>query len=249
MDRPSVLTIVRNALRVMTRSFHIALFIAMVTGGLSAVIVSAAMSGYIPKPGAAEKQQALFVFVIGSTLVAGAWGSVVGAWAAPAQIYLWVMEEKRKAPSLYDAINYGLNRFGRVLKPHAAAFWLIALGNIIVVPAILFGLQFAFVDAIATLDKEENHPLARSRRLASFRRGTVFRVFLCALPWWIAYQLFVSFYAMGEAWYIQFVAGTFDHLVLIFLDLCLVQVYLDLFRKREAEPAQPTAMTAPAPSA
>jgi hypothetical protein len=143
-------------------------------------------------------------------------------------------------------VNYGLNRLPRVLSAHWRAYLYIALGNLIVVPAILLGLQYAFVDCIATLDDREADPLARSKKLTLPRRGTIFRTFLPFTLWWIPYQLAMMFWMSGQPLWVKFIGGTLDGLVLVAIDLAMVQLYLDVFRTPAK--AAPAAIPAPSPS-
>ena len=233
-----VRTVLRNAFSVCLENFDIVVIIAVLTGGLGLLVTdalgSAAAKGLDVGGGKAEL---ITAFLVQSVLLCG-WAGVVGSWAAPAQIYLWVQREKRLRSTLVGAINFGLNRWKRVGGPHAAAYGIIALGNIVVVPGIIFGLQYAFVDAIATLDKAEQRPLARSERLASARRGTIFRAMLpFFFGWWLWYALGLTFLLPTMPWWGKLALGTVDHLVLILVDLAMVQIYLDLFRKPTAEPA------------
>ncbi len=244
MNRIGMGQVLKNAFGVLFRNFGIALLIAVILGGVGWAIADRAGALAVELGNPTTGQQRLVYSQITQTIVLTIWGCIVGAWAAPTTLYLWVQHEKGKATSLYEAVNYGLNRFARVLPAHARAVFIIQLGIIVIVPGILFGLQYAFVDAIATLDTQEKDPLARSRKLTAGRRGTLFRTFAVFLLWWAPTQLggFLALQEMG--WWAVALAGIVDALVLILIDLCMVQYYLDLFRK----PASSTAAAAPAPS-
>lgn len=234
-------TVVRNAFGVLFSNLHIAILIAAICGGLGWIITSE-LSDAVAHSLQISGRTLAVVAVLLQTLLMTVWGGVVGSWAAPAQIYLWVQKEKSQDASLSGAINYGLNRFGRVLSAHFRALAAVNLGMIIVVPGVLFGLQYAFVDAIATLDAQEKSVLRRSARLTSARRGTIFRTMCVFLLWWLPFQLIGAYLLPTAAWYIVGLVGLFDHLVLILVDLCMVQYYLDLFRK----PAETTSTEAAA---
>lgn len=243
MKRIGIFAVLGNALQVTFKNLGIVLLIATISGALGwllADFLAELMLGFIRTN---TSQQRLIVSELSKTVALTVWGCLAGAWAAPATLYLWVQQEKGRPTSLYEAVNYGLNRFPRVLGPHSRALFIIQLGLIVIVPGILFGLQYAFVDAIATLDTAEKDPLARSRKLTAGRRGTLFRTFLFFLVWWVPMQL-------GGIWWIQAkgplalaLGGVVDGLILIIIDLCMVQFYLDLFRKPTA-PAEPV----PAPA-
>ncbi|MDP2304521.1 MAG: hypothetical protein Q8P18_00670 [Pseudomonadota bacterium] len=237
MNRIGIAQVLRNAFGVLFRNFGIVLLIAVVMGGVGWAIADfiGAKALEVWKP--ATGQQAMVISQVSQTIWLTLWGCIVGAWAAPATLYLWVQHEKKKPASLYEAVNYGLNRFPRVVKAHARALFIVQLGMIVIVPGILFGLQYAFVDAIATLDNEEKDPLARSRKLTSGRRGTLFRTFAVFLLWWAPTQLGGFFWLQGLGTWALALGGVIDALVLIALDLCMVQFYLDLFRKPAAAAA------------
>lgn len=242
MQRLGIGTVLANAFRVLFRNFGIALAIAVLTGGLGALLAHLVVQGVtdVVQVGPNDRQKLLIVTQLTALGVLTVWGAIVGAWAAAAGLYLWVQHEKGQPTSLYDAVNFGLNRFGRVVGPHAKAYLIIQLGMIILVPGILFGLQYAFVDAIATLDSQEKNPLARSRKLTAGRRGTLFRTFAVFLVWWAPYQLLLTYQAQNMGIPAIVLAGTVDHLVLLAVELCMVQYYLALFRKPAVEPEAST---------
>lgn len=249
-----VLTVLKNAFSVAGRNVLTVLVIAALAGGVGSLFIDflGTFLGSLVVGGdgggggmaAIQQKQALLVATqLGMTAVMMLWGSVVGAWAAPAAIYLWVRHEQQQKATLYEAVNYGLNRWGRVLIPHAIAYSVIVFGNIFVVVGAYFALQYAFVDAIATLDPKEKDPVARSRSLTRGRRGTIARTFAFFLLWWVPYQFILFFMMQGEGKQWLFLTGMVDHLVLILVDLCMVQIYLDIFRNRK-----PAAEPAPAPA-
>lgn len=238
-------TVIGNAFVVLWRNLHIAIAIAAVTGGLGALLADFSSEAMVAWLKPANGQPTLVVTQLTLLVVGTLWGSSMGAFAAASALYLWVQRERGKSATFYDTVNFGLNRFPRVFPAHARAFIAVSLGMIVFVPGILFGLQYAFVDAIATLDKEERDPLARSRKLTSSRRGTLFRTFAVFVVWWLPYQLAIVYYLQGRGKGWLFAGGLVDHLVLLLLDLCMVQYYLNLFRKPAAEAAPEIAMKSP----
>lgn len=231
-----------HALRIVAKNFHIALLLAVVNGGICAALMDVASSSMLGLVDPQGRQQELIVSELSQSLVLWVWNCTVGAWAAAAGLYLWVQHEKGRPATLYDAVNYGLNRFRRIVGAHARAYLAVAIGSIVIVPGILFGLQYAFVDAIATLDTVEKDPLARSRKLTKDRRGTIFRTFAAFVVWWLPFQMVGRFWLQGMGTAAYAFGGVIDHLVLLTIDLCMVQYYLDLFRK-------PAVATQPAPQA
>ncbi len=239
-ERVPVPTVVANAFRVFFENLHIVLVISALTGGIGFVVTDALGIGLVDGMTIADQKMQLIASTFLQTGLLCLWAGLVGAWAAPAQIYLWVQREKKLPATLAGAINFGLNRWSRVAGPHFRAYLAIALGNVIIVPGIIFGLQFAFVDAIASLDAVEKAPLARSARLTSSRRRAVMGTMLVfLLGWWLWFQLGLVFFLPSLPIWGKFLLGTVDHAVLVLVDLCMVQLYLDMFRK-SAAPA-PTA--------
>lgn len=104
-----------------------------------------------------------------------------------AAVAIYVARATERGASLYGALNYALNRYGRMFVPHLSAQLSIGIGMAIVLPGILFFLQYAFVDAIAVLEKEK-WPLSRSKKLTKGRRRTLF---LLVLPYVIIMQAWI----------------------------------------------------------
>ena len=110
----------------------------------------------------------------------------IGPIVAAMSIYLARAYSKDELASPYKALNFALNRYGRLLKWHAIAWLCIHFGlALICVPGILFLGMYAFVDPIICLEKED-WPLARSKLLSRGRRRTIF---LSALPWLVVSQI------------------------------------------------------------
>jgi len=134
-------------------------------------------------------------------LMLGWWGVVIvleiflGPIVVAMSIYAARCYTHGGKASLSKALNFALARYKSIFKWHAAAWLTIQLGMIVLVPGILFLLQYAFVDSILVLEKEE-WPLNRSAKLTRGRRG---RIFALLLPWLMVTQV-VGF---AELWAIQ----------------------------------------------
>lgn len=237
------------AVRVFVRNAGPLMVVAIVAGGLEAVL-----TGWVFEEmqrwwaaghtGNEDARVALLVAEFPSSLVTLVWQCTVGGFVAAFTLYWWVRHEKKEVGSFYSGMNYALGRMGRVLPAHAKAYLLIWLGNIVLIPGIWFALQYAFVDAIATIDDREQDPLRRSQHLTTKLRGRIFRTWIPFVPWIIAQYLMFRFEFMGRGVGWVALGGVVDTMVDILLTLCFVQYYLDLFRKRPAAPAP-----APAPAA
>ncbi len=263
MPRTGLFAALGNAFQVVFQNLFTVLVLALVAGGLGTAF-SDFMAGLAVKLVAPERgRPELLVSELTRTAADLGWGATVGALTAACTLYLWVQRERGQATSFYDALNFGLNRWGRMWKAHGRALLAVQLGMLVIVPGILFGLQYAFVDAIATLDAKEANPGERSRKLTARRRGLIFSTFAVFSLWWIPYQGLLMFMLQDPnaflgaklqlspdtiTWVgplLMPATGVVNGLVLVLLDLCMVQYYLDLFRK----PANAGAEGATAPSA
>ena len=134
------------------------------------------------------------------------------------------------APSLYKGLNFALNRYGRMFLPHLAAQLSIQLGLVIIIPGILFMMQYAFVDAVAALE-DERAPLNRSKRLTRGRRRSIFLLFL---PWLILSQalLFAELWALGEGPLAMFAVKIPAFLLIFIMQIGFYLLYDERTRKR-----------------
>ena len=92
---------------------------------------------------------------------------------------------KGKEASPYQALNFVLRNYGRLFVPYLIAQLCIQIGVIVVIPAILFMLQFAFLESISSLEKHPK-PLTRSKAMTKGLRGSL--VFFVML--WVLYSQF-----------------------------------------------------------
>jgi hypothetical protein len=124
-------------------------------------------------------------------LMFGWWGVilvveiVLGPIVAAMAIYTARTHSHGGKASLYKAANFAMARYGRIVKWHAAAWMTIQVGMIVLVPGILFLLQYAFVDSILCLE-DEKWPLERSSKLTKGRRG---RIFALVFLWLVVNQV------------------------------------------------------------
>lgn len=248
-----------NAFRVFSRNLVILLFFAAVVGGAGAALASAvadySMALYTGgKAASMADKGALVAGEIPRMIAWTFWQGLVGALGASASVYLWYKEARNEPTSLRDALNYAINRFSRVGPAHLKAFAIVFWGGQLFIPGLLFGLQFAFVDAVATLDDRETQPLERSRVLTRGRRGALARALIPAAIWWVGYQLLFGF-VLKDAGTLAFaVGGMADHLVNALVDMVMAQLFVEEVRRRIAlaekrqAAAQPVATAGPAPT-
>lgn len=230
----------RNALRVAARNLPILLFWALVVGAAGSAISSLAAdlgaSWYTGGSGrVSPTDRGVLVAAEVPRMIAWTfWQGIVGALGAAASVYLWVRDAKGQSTGLRDSINFALNRAGRVVRAHLKAFAIVFWGGQFFIPGLLFALQFAFVDAVATLDDKEASPLDRSRRLTRGRRGMLARAMIPAAVWWLGYSL-LGLFVLKDQGIVSFaVGGAVDHLVNAVMDMVLVQLYVEEVRRRVA---------------
>lgn len=134
---------------------------------------------------------------------------IVGVFTLPllhaGAVYHWMRGSEGKPATIKGTLNFALSRYKRMLGPHAASWITVQLGMIIVVPGLLFGLQYAFVDAIAALDDNAKKPLVRSQKFSYGRRGRIAFMWLPLVPWYIGYSLVATYQA--AAWGIWAILG------------------------------------------
>ena len=156
-------------------------------------------------------------------------GPIVGACA----VFLGRSFVQNSAISLYKAINFALNRYGRMFVPHLAAQISIQLGLIIIIPGILFQLQYAFVDSVASMEDEKS-VLNRSKRLTRSRRRTVFLLFL---PWLLLSQgiVFVDLWALGQSPVHLFAVKTVSFIIYFVMQVSFFLLYNERTQRRPSK--------------
>lgn len=231
-----ILTAYRRMAGVYVKNIFIILLFSVLVGGIGAalsdLVASFALDVYSGGRPTQNDRAALVMSEIPRMLTVTFWEGLVGAFAASVSIYLWVAHERGETASLRDAVNFAMNRFGHVWKPHLKAFAMVFWGAQFAVPGILFGMQLPYVDAIATLDPKEPNALVRSTALTRPRRGAIFRALLPAGGWWIGYSLLAVFYLQDKGILWIAAGGVVTHAFNVMTDLVMVQLYLDEVRRR-----------------
>jgi len=164
-------------------------------------------------------------------LMFGWWGVILaveiilGPIAAAMAIYTARTHSHGGQASLYTALNFALARYGRMVKWHAAAWLTIQVGMIVLVPGILFLLQYAFVDCILCLE-DEKWPLERSSKLTKKRRG---RIFALVFVWLVVNQVvgFAELAAIQMGFPTLALLMTATYMVNIWVTMVFYQFYED----------------------
>ena len=184
---------IKRAIHALSKGFSV-LFVAIFC---AALLDSILFQGVILYTGASnlqeimalpaqEKNAVLIQVVLGYTGVGLMKSILIGPIFAALVVYNGRCSLQEKAVSLYKGFNFALNRYSRLFLPYMIAQLSIQLGNIIVIPGVMFMMQYAFVDSIASLENEK-HVISRSVKLTKGRRKSLF---LLILPWAILTQLF-----------------------------------------------------------
>jgi len=240
MATTGTLAAYRNAVRVALRNLPILLFWALVVGAVGSALSSlaadfgASLANDGRGPSGPADRSVLVASELSRMVAWTFWQGIVGALGASAAVYLWVRDAKGESTSLRESINFALNRAGRVIPAHLKAFAMVFWGAQVFIPGLLFGLQLAFVDAVATLDDKEASPLDRSRRLTRGRRGMLARALVPAALWWLVYSLLGLFVLKDQGMVSFAVGGALDHVVNALMDMVLVQLYVEEVRRRVA---------------
>ena len=168
-------------------------------------------------------------------LVVGAiWFTITYPIIDAVSIYAWRRYSTGQDFSAKKALNWAIGRYGRMFGPHAKAFLTITAGMVIIVPGILFGLQYAFVDAITATDDKSKSPLKRSQKLTAGRRGRILRAWLPYAAWYL--PAFLVFVYQAEAGITMggveisphicvLVFGTIDVLILQVMEMAMLGLY------------------------
>ena len=117
--------------------------------------------------------------------------------------------------SLSKAINFALKRYSVVFVPYLLALLSIQIGMIIIIPGVMFMMQYAFVDSVASLENEQ-HVLSRSKKLTKPRRKSLV---LLILPYVLLGQgvQFAEFIYSSEPWKLLAINATFEASLLLLL--------------------------------
>ena len=174
--RSSILTIISRAFLASVQNIHITLAAAALYG-ISLAVVDHLIFGIVgvSNPPTQQDLPKVLLSLLGAQFAVEI---LLGPILAAMAVYVGRCAVEGRSGSLYKAVNFTLSRYSRVIGPHFVAWLSITLGMIIIVPGVLFLLQYAFVDAVACME-EEKKPLPRSKRLTRGRRKSLF---LLALP-------------------------------------------------------------------
>jgi hypothetical protein len=193
--RSTAVSVVRRALGTLFGNLPVFLPVAFCMGLLLAVLDMWVYSWLAPEAAttsAQVQQSALIKLMFGWWGVMLALEILLGPIVVGMTVYTARAHSHGGKATLYKAFNFALARYGRIFKWHAIAWLTIQVGMIVLVPGILFLLQYAFVDSILCLE-DEKWPLARSTKLTRGRRR---RIFAIVFVWLVVNQV-VGFLELG----------------------------------------------------
>ena len=229
--RSSILTIIGRALSASIRNFHITLVAAALYGISLAVVdhLIFEMVGVSSPPGQQDLPKVLLSMLGAQFGVEILLGPILAAMA----VYVGRAAAEGKPASLYKSVNFALTRYTRLFIPHFVAWLSITLGMIIIVPGVLFLLQYAFVDAVACME-EEKSPLPRSKRLTKGRRKSLF---LLTLPWIILSQGlgFFQLWALSESGLVMAAGDTLASAITFTMFVAFYLIYDERTRKKRSK--------------
>ena len=110
---------------------------------------------------------------------------LVGPLLSMIIVYLGFAFTQNKDVSPYSALNFILRNYSRLFVPFLIAQLCIQIGMVVVIPGVLFMMQYAFVDAVTCIEKNPG-PLTRSRKLTRALRGSLLAFII---PWALFSQL------------------------------------------------------------
>ncbi|MEY3211918.1 MAG: hypothetical protein RIT28_2399 [Pseudomonadota bacterium] len=222
--RASLITLLGRALGRTFSNLGVLLPWAMLLGGVGHVLMYLAALHLAPR--FAASSTTLF---IASEIIKLVVSLLLGVLLVPLvdaiTIYVWREADKGRSPSLYAATNWGILRYARMFKPHMYSYLAIAIGMQVVIPGVLYALQYAFVDAIAATDDNAQQPLARSQKLTQGRRSRIARAWLPYAVWYPAYYFYFGFQAEGLGAWAVFLFGVVDVLLLMAMEMVMFALY------------------------
>jgi len=155
----------------------------LIYGGLGHVLMWKLGPVFVPWT-STDPQMQFLLWGAGEQVVLLIWCCLTFPFLAAAAIFCWRShEEGEPTPTFQTAWAFARSKYRRMVGPHAKAFILITLGMIVLIPGVVYGLWFAFVDPITATDDRSKHPLERSRKLTRGRRGRLVRAWLPFAIW------------------------------------------------------------------
>jgi len=228
----------RATMATLANIFLLAPFIILL-GGVGSVL--AWQSGAIglelfTKPSSGQQAQ-LLASELTKLVVLTLWGVAVGPVLDAATIYCWRRRDQER--TLRGAINYTILRFRRMWGPHAVSFGAISLGMSVIIPGVMFGLWWAWVDAIAATrdktldpllkrlgrDPEARSVLQWSRVLSRGHRSRIMRAWLPYTLWYVPAAMYLVYQAEGSGFAAVLLFGSANMVLLTVMEMVMVGLF------------------------
>ncbi len=231
--------VVGRATMVTSNNLLILLPFLVLVGGLGSVLAwwtgSVALD-HLVKPNAGQQTQ-LLVSELTKLFLLTVWGVLTAPLLDAVSIYAWRNRDGER--SFSGAINYMLNRFRRMFGPHAVSFTAVSLGMSVIIPGIMFGLWWAWVDAITATrertldpilrslnrDPDSRSPLQWSRVLSRGHRGRILRAWLPYAFWYVPAAMYLVYQAEGSGLVAVLIFGSFNMFLLTIMEMAMVGLF------------------------
>jgi len=189
-----------------------------------------------------DPQIDLFLWALGEALVLMVWACIAFPLLAAASIYCWKQrEEGLPLATIQTSWKFAKSRYRYMVGPHAKAYIAITLGMMVLIPGVVYGLWFAFVDPITATDDRSKRPLDRSRKLTRGRRGQLVRAWLPYAIWSIPVSALPPYLprimeAVGPLAVVAF--GVVEMFLLVIMKMTMYGMYEQRIKEAEKRKAE-----------
>jgi len=228
-DLSSALGILKTAVSRSLKGLGVLIPLTILVGGVGRLMMWQAglfsVEAFVEPAQRLNPQVTMFASEIAKLVVQMFWGVLLFPIIDAASIYVWREVGKGKSAGFGSAMNWALVRYKRMFVPHAAAFLTITLGMTVLVPGVLFGLMYAFTDAIAATDPKAKRPVARSEKLTRGRRRRIALTWLPYALWGLPSSLLAVYYVEGLGWWAVALMGCIDMFLLQIMEMAMYGLY------------------------
>jgi len=228
-DLSSALGILKTAISRSFKGLGVLIPLTVLVGGVGRLMMWQAgmysVDFFVEPAQQANPQVTMFASEIAKLVVQMIWGVMLFPIIDAASIYVWREVGKDKPARFGSAMNWALIRYKRMFGPHAAAFLTITLGMTVLVPGVLFGLMYAFTDAISATDPKAKRPVARSEKLTRGRRRRIALTWMPYALWGLPSSLLAVYYVEGLGWWAVALMGCVDMFLLQIMEMAMYGLY------------------------
>ena len=209
---------VSSAAKALLSNLPVFLTIALILGGIDTLLFHGALSINGLEASSKELLSNQMVLIQTSFTLLGLMmftKAILGPFVSILVVVYSRASAMNSSLSLGKAVNFALKRYSVVFVPYLLALLSIQIGMIIIIPGVMFMMQYAFVDSVASLENEP-HVLSRSKKLTKPRRKSLV---LLILPYVILGQCvqFAEFIYSANPWKLLAINATFEGSLLLLL--------------------------------